>query len=382
MSDRSSVASRNIGACDSLLGDAGSLENITTTLLDDGAFCYVQSEHAHYELHRDSTAASNPPLVIVPIAGPGRWVPVSGTTGAQGSQGSRGAQGFQGTAGTGAQGAQGAQAGAGAQGFQGAQGGQGATGSGAQGATGTQGFQGATGAGTQGAQGGAGSQGATGAQGFQGGAGSGAQGAQGATGAQGAQGAQGFQGGGFQGAQGNPGTNGTAGAQGAVGATGAQGFQGASGTGAQGATGGSGAQGAQGFQGTSGSQGAQGFQGGGVSLSHTEQRTAQTASVGPITLLTAPPSDLYAFDVYLECTTAGSAGTVLATVSYTDHNGAATQLTGTLVLTSASAAVAHLSFRVCFWLASGDVTFSTTVAANVGGQYAVTARAARLTSSI
>lgn len=137
MSDRSSIASRNIGACDTLLGGGNSIENVNTTLLDDGCFSYVTSEHKHYELHRDSTASPSPPNVIAPAAGgPGRWVPAAG--GAQGAQGSQGSQG-------GAGGAQGAQ------GFQGAQGSQGFQGGGFQGA---QGFQGATGSqGFQGAQG-------------------------------------------------------------------------------------------------------------------------------------------------------------------------------------------------------------------------------------
>lgn len=134
MSDRSSVASRNIGACSTLLGAAGALENVNTSTLDDGSFSYVASEHKHYELHRDSTAPSNPPLVIVPSAGPGRWVPATGS----GAQGAQGFQGFQGGAG----GAQGAQGATGSQGFQGAQGFQGG---GFQGATGAQGFQGAQG---------------------------------------------------------------------------------------------------------------------------------------------------------------------------------------------------------------------------------------------
>jgi len=304
VTDRSSVASRNIGACDTLLGDANSLENVNTSLLDDGCFCFVQSELLHYELHRSSTQAPAPPLVIAPIAGPGRWVPATGGTqgqqGAQGAQGSRGAQGSQGSGAQGAVGAQGfqgfqgaqgaqgntgaagttgtqgaqgfqgstggAQGAQGAQGFQGSGGAQGATGSGAQGATGSQGAQGfqGSGGGAQGAQGNQGAQGGLGAQGSTG------AGAQGATGSQGNQGAQGFQGSGaqgaqggqgFQGAQGRQGATGTGaqGASGAQGSTGAQGNQG--GNGAQGASGAAGAQGATGSQGASGTTGAQGAQG-------------------------------------------------------------------------------------------------------------------------
>ena len=83
MSNRSSLASRNLGAVDTLLGGANSLENINTTLLDDGCFCYVTAEHLHYELHRDDTAAPILPAIVAPIAGPGRWVPATTGSGSQ-----------------------------------------------------------------------------------------------------------------------------------------------------------------------------------------------------------------------------------------------------------------------------------------------------------
>ncbi len=267
MTDRASVALRLMGSRATLLGPENSLESINTTLLDDGAFCYVVAEHLHYELHRDDTTMPSPPAVIAPSAGPGRWVPATGgSQGFQGSQGSQGSQGAQGTQGAGFQGAQGAQGGTG---VQGAQGTQGAGFQGAQGATGTQGSQGSQGAqGTQGAgfQGAQGAQGNTGAQGTQGTQGAGFQGAQGAQGNTGVQGAQGTQGAGFQGAQGFQGGTGVQGAQGTQGA-GFQGAQGAQGnTGVQGSQGsqGAGLQGAQGFQGGNGVQGSQGSQGAGL----------------------------------------------------------------------------------------------------------------------
>ena len=168
MTDRSSVASRNIGSVDTLLGSSNSLENVNTTTLDDGAFAYVVAELKHYELHRTSTDAPSPPAIVAPATGgPGRWFPSGSGGGAQGPQGFQGADGFQG--GLGAQGAQGSGA-QGAQGFQGSGGGaQGAQGAqGQTGATGAQGFQGATGAGSQGSQGFQGATGTAGAQGFQG----------------------------------------------------------------------------------------------------------------------------------------------------------------------------------------------------------------------
>jgi len=296
MSDRSSVAFRIMGGRVHLLGPEDSLESITTTTLDSGALCYVQENDTHYSLNRLSSASPNPPTVIKPAIGPGRWtVATGGTQGAQGPQGATGVQGPQGTQGAGFQGAQGAtgtQGSQGAQGtqgagFQGAQGFQGATGvqggQGFQGATGSQGNQGLQGAqgatGTQGAQGNQGSQG-TGSQGAQGatgtqGPGGGAQGAQGATGVQGSQGSQGATGAGTQGAQGaqggtgvqgnqgatGAGTQGSQGAQGGAGVQGSQGAQGATGTGAQGAQGSQGSVGLQGAQGSQGFQGARGLQG-------------------------------------------------------------------------------------------------------------------------
>lgn len=113
-------------------------------------------------------------------------------------------------------------------------------------------------------------------------------------------------------------------------------------------------------------------------LSHLERRTAQLASLAAITLLAAPPSDLYAVDIYLDCSLGGSAGTVLATVSYTDSSGATSQVTGALVLTG----IGRLALRLSFFLASGDITFTTTVAGAIGSPaYNVTARAERCWST-
>lgn len=113
MSDRSSVPNRILGAVGTRLGLSDSLENINTTTLDDGAFCYVTSAHLHFELHRDSTASPDGVTIIAPIAGPGRWVEATGVPGAQGSQGFQGATGLQG-----AQGSQGSQGSQGPQGVQ------------------------------------------------------------------------------------------------------------------------------------------------------------------------------------------------------------------------------------------------------------------------
>lgn len=113
-------------------------------------------------------------------------------------------------------------------------------------------------------------------------------------------------------------------------------------------------------------------------LSHLERRTAQLASLAAITLLAAPPPDLYAVDVYLDCSLGGAAGTVIATVSYTDSSGATSQVTGALVLTG----IGRLALRLSFFLASGDIAFTTTVAGAIGAPtYNVTARAERCWST-
>lgn len=74
MADQSSVALRTLGPRASLSGDASdSLAGINTRSLPDGALCWVSGVSARYGFRRASTEASDPPTVIAPIAGPGRW---------------------------------------------------------------------------------------------------------------------------------------------------------------------------------------------------------------------------------------------------------------------------------------------------------------------
>jgi hypothetical protein len=116
---------------------------------------------------------------------------------------------------------------------------------------------------------------------------------------------------------------------------------------------------------------------------HTTRFTGQLNSLATQTLLTAPPPDLYFVDIYLECPVAGAAGTVLVTVAYTDSLGVANQLTGAFALTSATPLTAHLAARLTLLVASGDITFTTTVAGAVGGpQYNITIRAQRAPSTV
>lgn len=111
----------------------------------------------------------------------------------------------------------------------------------------------------------------------------------------------------------------------------------------------------------------------------TTKFAGQLASLGTTVLLAAPPPDMYHVDVYQECGLGGAAGTVLCTVSYTDNVGATTQATVTLALTG----LGHLATRFVIVVASGDITFTTTVVGAVGSpQYNVTARAQRAPSTV
>lgn len=75
MSDRSSVALRVLGPRATLQGAVeNSLEGINTETLPDGALCFVSEVTGRYALHRASTASPNPPSIIAPLAGPGRWI--------------------------------------------------------------------------------------------------------------------------------------------------------------------------------------------------------------------------------------------------------------------------------------------------------------------
>jgi len=95
--------------------------------------------------------------------------------------------------------------------------------------------------------------------------------------------------------------------------------------------------------------------------------TGQTASLGSTTAYTATTAGVYEFNATVVTTTAGSAGTVL--VALTALKGG-TSTSGTASLTTlGTSAAAELSAA---YLSVGDtVTYTTTVAGNVGGQYQV-----------
>ena len=75
-----SVDLRIIGPRARLLGtgDFDSLENIDTTILPNGATCWVIDQAAFYVLHKDSVIVPAPPTSIAPGSGPGRWIQFSG----------------------------------------------------------------------------------------------------------------------------------------------------------------------------------------------------------------------------------------------------------------------------------------------------------------
>lgn len=97
---------------------------------------------------------------------------------------------------------------------------------------------------------------------------------------------------------------------------------------------------------------------------------AQTASIGSTTLFTASATGLYQLSYYLVTTTAGSAGTVLATFGWNDGAAGRTLVTTTIVL---SALTGFLGGVATIYLAAGQVvTYATTVAAAVGSpQYTI-----------
>ena len=92
----------------------------------------------------------------------------------------------------------------------------------------------------------------------------------------------------------------------------------------------------------------------------------QTASLGSTTAFTVTTAGFYEVNAAVLCTTAGSAGTVLVTTN--------TPKGGTIATGAASLTVlgTSLGTQLLTYLNAGDaVTYTTTVAGNVGGQYQV-----------
>ena len=94
--------------------------------------------------------------------------------------------------------------------------------------------------------------------------------------------------------------------------------------------------------------------------------SGQTASLGSTTAFTVTTAGFYEVNAAVLCTTAGSAGTVLVTTN--------TPKGGTIATGAASLTVlgTSLGTQLLTYLNAGDaVTYTTTVAGNVGGQYQV-----------
>ena len=115
--------------------------------------------------------------------------------------------------------------------------------------------------------------------------------------------------------------------------------------------------------------------------------TAQTGSVAAVTLLTGTTTTtgMYRVSCYLKCTTAGTAGTVKATVSFND--GTAQTLDIPLLTTAGVAGTLSLTTLngfaqgsvVVYAAASQNITYTTTVTGATGSpQYTVRVRIERL----
>lgn len=90
--------------------------------------------------------------------------------------------------------------------------------------------------------------------------------------------------------------------------------------------------------------------------------TAQTASIATANFIAVPPAGMYEVCLYLTVTTAGTGGTVLGTIGWTDSGGAKTLASSTAALTGSN------STQVCqrFESTASAITYATTVAGATG----------------
>lgn len=97
--------------------------------------------------------------------------------------------------------------------------------------------------------------------------------------------------------------------------------------------------------------------------------TAQSASIGATAFATEPSPGFYALGGLVQCTTAGTAGTVTLTLRWTDDAGATSAASAALTLAAVGRdAILMRPIRI----ASGNVTYETTVAGATGNpRYAV-----------
>ena len=113
--------------------------------------------------------------------------------------------------------------------------------------------------------------------------------------------------------------------------------------------------------------------GGGVAIAASVNALAQTASIGATTALAVTNAGVYRIVVDIVTTTAGSAGTVLATIATNNGSGSFSQSTSALSLTGlGNEGTATLE---AYCAASTNIQYSTTVVGAVGGpQYALRIR--------
>jgi hypothetical protein len=102
---------------------------------------------------------------------------------------------------------------------------------------------------------------------------------------------------------------------------------------------------------------------GGVSL------TGQTADISSTNLITSPSAGLYSLDIYMLCTTAGTAGTATLTIGWTDDVGSTTS---TPVSTFSLSTQGRITARQLIRVSSGNITYSVSRAGVTGSpQYAL-----------
>lgn len=101
--------------------------------------------------------------------------------------------------------------------------------------------------------------------------------------------------------------------------------------------------------------------------------TGQTATIGSTSLVTSPAVGMYRVSIYAATSTAGNGGdTVTVTIGWTDAIGAKTYVTATLDLSTTAAQ--PLTIALPILVASGNITYATTVVKTGSPQYLLSLR--------
>lgn len=103
-------------------------------------------------------------------------------------------------------------------------------------------------------------------------------------------------------------------------------------------------------------------------------QTGKTAAIASTNLTNSTPAGLYRISYFLRCTTAdAAAGTISVSFVYTDDVGSTTDTSATVALT---ATTNRTQDSLVVYLASGNITYSTTLTGSIGSsQYQLRARA-------